>query len=229
MPGSQMAMSLKSPPVQQQQHLPQQQRAVLVLRYYLDLDDRRIAAGELRHVALRAQHRPHPQLRLDARALALRLRQRLLEVSGRIVDKQHPGLVDYQLTTHWNSDSTDIDLWVVEPTGEKCAYDNRRTRLGGQLYWDITDGLGPELYHARQAAPGTYSVLVHYYGNHSQRGAVPTALLLVTDRDVLGKADTYDRRFQLRILPKERAYLLLRSEQLLPGSVKPARHEAPGP
>jgi uncharacterized protein YfaP (DUF2135 family) len=91
-----------------------------------------------------------------------------------------------------------------------------RTTLGGQLYWDITDGLGPELYHARKAAPGPYHVVVHYYGNNSARYVVPTALLLVTDRGAFTPEDTYQRRFQVRILPNKDARLLLRRESLGP-------------
>ncbi len=127
------------------------------------------------------------------------------------------GPIDYQLTLHWSSDATDIDLWVVEPSGERCSYRRMRTRLGGQLHWDITDGLGPELYHARKAARGTYQVAVHYYGNNSARYVVPTALLLVTDREVFSRDDGYQRRFQLRILPRAEAALLLRSEDVVPG------------
>jgi tetratricopeptide (TPR) repeat protein len=127
-----------------------------------------------------------------------------------------PGPIDYQLTLHWNSDATDIDLWVVEPSGERCSYRRMRTRLGGRLHWDVTDGLGPELYHARKAARGTYQVAVHYYGNNSARDVVPTALLLVTDRDAFSRDDGYQRRFQLRILPEAEAALLLRSEEVAP-------------
>jgi tetratricopeptide (TPR) repeat protein len=126
------------------------------------------------------------------------------------------GPLDYQLTTHWNSDGTDIDLWVVEPDGERCFYRHPRTTLGGRLFWDITDGLGPELYHARKAAPGTYHVVVHYYGNNSARYVVPTALLLVTDRGAFTPEDAYQRRFQVRILPNTDAQLLLRRETLGP-------------
>jgi tetratricopeptide (TPR) repeat protein len=123
--------------------------------------------------------------------------------------------IGYQLTTHWNSDSTDIDLWVIEPNGERCFYSHRDTQLGGHLFWDITDGLGPELYHARKVAPGPYHVVVHYYGNNSPRYVVPTSLLLVSDRNVFTPEDTFQRRFQVRILPNKNALLLLRREELL--------------
>jgi tetratricopeptide (TPR) repeat protein len=159
----------------------------------------------------------HP--RLAGQSAALEARRRELQGAG----EKAP--IDYQLTTHWNSDATDIDLWVMEPNGEKCFYSHKQTSLGGLLHWDITDGLGPELYHARKAAPGTYFVLVHYYGNNSQRYAVPTALLLVTDRDVFSQEDTYQRRFQVRILPKQNAQLLLRRETLVPAPAAVAKSE----
>jgi tetratricopeptide (TPR) repeat protein len=158
----------------------------------------------------------HPR----AEAVAGVLRARVEELKAPRTEDSLFGAVDttpiaYQLTTHWNSDSTDIDLWVIEPDGERCYYQRMRTPLGGQLYWDITDGLGPELYHARKAAPGPYHVVVHYYGNRSQRYVVPTALLLVSDRGVFDLDDAYQRRFQLRILPKNNALLLLRREELV--------------
>ncbi|MDY7231660.1 VIT domain-containing protein [Hyalangium rubrum] len=155
----------------------------------------------------------HPR----AEALALQLRSRASELKDPSKPSQAPNSrpLDYQLTTHWNSDSTDIDLWVIEPTGERCYYSHRDTRLGGKLFWDITDGLGPELYQAPKAAPGPYHVVVHYYGNNSSRYVVPTALLLVSDRGVFTPEDTYRRRFQVRILPNKNALLLLRREELI--------------
>ncbi|WP_338864492.1 DUF2135 domain-containing protein [Myxococcus stipitatus] len=157
----------------------------------------------------------HPR----AEAIAAPLRQRLTElesINTSPYERMRRSPIDYQLTTHWNSDMTDIDLWVIEPTGERCFYQNKTTQLGGQLYWDITDGLGPELYHARKVAPGPYHVVVHFYGHRSPKFAVPTALLLVSDKGVFTPEDTYQRRFQLRILPKQDARLLLRREEFIP-------------
>jgi hypothetical protein len=153
-----------------------------------------------------------------AEAVAAVLRPRLKELAELGYQEQLMDFepIDYQLTTHWNSDSTDIDLWVIEPNGERCDYSHRSTSLGGKLFWDITDGLGPELYHARKAAPGPYHVVVHYYGNRSSRYVVPTALLLVSDRGVFGPEQEHRRRFQLRILPQDDARLLLRREEMVP-------------
>ncbi|WP_224363833.1 VIT domain-containing protein [Hyalangium versicolor] len=161
----------------------------------------------------------HP--RAGAVATVLRTRQGELAKLGTVTEELNFQPIDYQLTTHWNSDNTDIDLWVIEPNGERCFYSHKETQLGGKLFWDITDGLGPELYHARKAAPGPYHVVVHYYGNHSQRYVVPTALLLVSDRGVFTPEDEYRRRFQVRILPKNDALLLLRREEMVPVAKAP--------
>jgi hypothetical protein len=45
---------------------------------------------------------------------------------------------------------------------------------------------------------------------------VPTALLLVSDRDAFSQEDAYHRRFQVRILPNKDAKLLLRREEMTP-------------
>jgi tetratricopeptide (TPR) repeat protein len=160
-----------------------------------------------------------PRLEGGASALQARVKELGLSGSGAYGELDLRRKIDYQLTTHWNSDSTDIDLWVIEPDGDRCFYGHRETRLGGRLFWDITDGFGPELYHARKASEGDYDVAVHYFGNNSARDVVPTALLLVADRDVFGPEDRLLRRFQLRILPSKDALLLLRSEHF--GAAEP--------
>lgn len=157
----------------------------------------------------------HPRAESFAAVLKARLGE-IQEASSVWYGGMSSTPIDYQLTTHWNSDSTDIDLWVIEPNGERCYYQHKETRLGGRLYWDITDGLGPELYHTRKVAPGPYHVVVHFYGHRSPKLSVPTALLLVSDKGVFASADSYERRFQLRILPKNDARLLLRREEFIP-------------
>jgi hypothetical protein len=41
---------------------------------------------------------------------------------------------------------TNVDLHVLEPSGEECSYENRDTRIGGHITEDITTGYGPEMY-----------------------------------------------------------------------------------
>jgi Ca-activated chloride channel family protein len=70
---------------------------------------------------------------------------------------------ELRVTITWDADNTDIDLWVTEPSGEKCYYGNRKTKGGGQMTDDLTMGYGPEAYTLREAAPGAYKVQVHYF------------------------------------------------------------------
>jgi hypothetical protein len=70
---------------------------------------------------------------------------------------------DLRVTISWNTDATDVDLWVIEPDGTKCFYQNPRTPHGGELSQDQTQGYGPERYQIASAQAGTYTVLVHYF------------------------------------------------------------------
>ena len=38
---------------------------------------------------------------------------------------------DLRVTISWNTDATDVDLWVIEPDGTKCFYGHNRTASGG--------------------------------------------------------------------------------------------------
>jgi hypothetical protein len=83
--------------------------------------------------------------------------QRLARMNG----AQSPS--DLRVTISWNTDGTDVDLWVIEPDGTKCFYQHRQTQNGGQLSQDETQGYGPERYQIPHARPGIYTVLVHYF------------------------------------------------------------------
>lgn len=133
--------------------------------------------------------------------------ERLAALRGRDGASLAGARVELQLTTLWSTDGIDIDLWVYEPNGEKCFYSHRDTTLGGHLFWDVTDGLGPELYQAPRAAPGQYDTLVHFYGSNAPRLSAPTAMLMVVDR-----GSPASRIFQMRMLPKRDAVLMMRTD-----------------
>lgn len=71
---------------------------------------------------------------------------------------------DIKIYLTWDTDRSDVDLWVTNPAGEKVFYEHRAGKFGDALYDDITTGYGPESYTAPKAAPGTYLVQVNYYG-----------------------------------------------------------------
>jgi uncharacterized protein YfaP (DUF2135 family) len=63
----------------------------------------------------------------------------------------------------WNTDETDMDLWVDEPTGEQAIYSNPETAIGGRLSNDMTQGFGPEEYLLRRAPNGEFVLRVNVY------------------------------------------------------------------
>lgn len=84
--------------------------------------------------------------------------------------------LDLRIVLDWDADNCDIDLWVIDPKGEKCWYSNQKTKIGGKLSRDLTGGYGPEEFTLKNAVPGTYSIKVHYYGDRQQSIAGPTTI-----------------------------------------------------
>lgn len=68
-----------------------------------------------------------------------------------------------RITLAWETDANDVDLHVVDPSGEECYYSHKNTRSGLALYEDITQGLGPEVVRTNSIAAGTYHVGVRYF------------------------------------------------------------------
>ena len=76
---------------------------------------------------------------------------------------------DVVITMMWNTDQTDVDLHIVEPSGEECSYENTRTRSGGTITSDITTGFGPEMYANAEAPSGKYDIKVKYFAKNQNR------------------------------------------------------------
>ena len=88
---------------------------------------------------------------------------------------------DLRVTISWNTDATDVDLWVIEPDGVKCFYGNKWTKSGGELSEDMRQGYGPERYQAKKALTGEYRILVHYFaGNPNLLGGETHVNVVVT-------------------------------------------------
>jgi len=85
---------------------------------------------------------------------------------------------DLRISLGWDTDMVDIDLHVVEPTGEEAYYGHRNTRIGGMVSRDFTQGYGPEEYMLKVAPKGKYSIWTNYYSNSRQDMSGATSLLL---------------------------------------------------
>jgi uncharacterized protein YfaP (DUF2135 family) len=84
--------------------------------------------------------------------------------------------LDLRLVMTWDTDQTDVDLWVTEPSGEKCLYSHNRTIIGGLLSRDFTDGYGPEEYCLRKLMPGQYTIQANFYGSRQQELTGPATV-----------------------------------------------------
>ena len=90
---------------------------------------------------------------------------------------------DLVVTMMWNTDQTDIDLHIIEPSGEECFYQHKNTKSGGNLTRDITDGYGPEMYKLAKAPKGDYKVLVKYYSGNQNRTDLRSKVYLTIHRN----------------------------------------------
>lgn len=85
--------------------------------------------------------------------------------------------VNIRVVINWNSQNTDIDLWVTDPNGEKCFYSNPATAIGGRLSNDFTGGYGPEQFLLKKALKGKYKIEADFYNDSSLTLAGPAAVL----------------------------------------------------
>jgi len=104
------------------------------------------------------------------------LHEKQLDLSE--VPKQliRPMPVDIRIVLDWNLLETDIDLWVTEPSGEKCFYNNYLTLSGGRLTEDFVDGYGPEEYILKNATPGEYLIEIDFFDDRVQKISGPVTL-----------------------------------------------------
>lgn len=74
------------------------------------------------------------------------------------------------VTLTWDTNDTDVDLYVIDPTGDYSCYYHMITTDGGELDHDIITGYGPEHWTlmttdtVRYDQP--YKVRLHYYSDH---------------------------------------------------------------
>ena len=97
---------------------------------------------------------------------------------------------DVVITMMWNQDQTDVDLHVVEPSGEECFYQHNTTRSGGHITSDITTGFGPEMYFNANAPRGKYQVKAKYYGSSQNRRSTRNKVYLTIIEDFGGEEET---------------------------------------
>jgi hypothetical protein len=89
----------------------------------------------------------------------------------------------------WNTDGTDVDLHVTEPSGEECFFQHTQTASGGHISRDVTTGYGPELYLLPAAPQGSYRISAHYYAADANRASTRTKVLALVYENWGGKEE----------------------------------------
>jgi hypothetical protein len=80
----------------------------------------------------------------------------------------------------WDTDKTDVDLHVKEPSGKEVSYQHKRG-TGSLLSKDFTRGYGPEVYIAKKdgATGGAYEVYAKYFSSHQDSASTGTTSAVV--------------------------------------------------
>jgi uncharacterized protein YfaP (DUF2135 family) len=108
--------------------------------------------------------------------------------------------VDLRVVIEWNSEETDLDLWVDEPNGERAMYSNQRTAIGGHVSDDMTSGYGPEEYLLRRAAPGTYTIRADTYASDAINPNGPSRVTARLIRDY-GRPSEREEVIDVELVP----------------------------
>jgi len=100
------------------------------------------------------------------------------EVNTSSVDPRfiYPMPVDVRIVIGWNTDNSDIDLWITDPQNEKCFYEHTETEIGGRISKDVTAGYGPEEFQLKKALKGNYKIEVNLYGDTRQTLGGPISI-----------------------------------------------------
>lgn len=75
---------------------------------------------------------------------------------------------DISLIMFWEDPSADVDMHIHEAPGEHVSYQHKESKPGGLLYYDITNGYGPEIYVLGTAPVGKYHLGVVYYSGSAK-------------------------------------------------------------
>jgi len=82
-------------------------------------------------------------------------------IENRLLSKM---TLDLRVYVQWDTQMSNVELHVVEPTGEKCYSFNNQTKIGGMMSRDFTNGYGPVEYLLKNAVKGKYEIFLKYYG-----------------------------------------------------------------
>ncbi len=105
---------------------------------------------------------------------------------------------DLRIMMTWDADNTDIDMHVVEPSGEEVYYAHNRSGTGALVSHDVTTGYGPEEFLHKIAPKGKYTVSTNYFASH-QQSLVGPATITVTFYTNWGRPTQKSETMSLRL------------------------------
>lgn len=119
--------------------------------------------------------------------------------------------MDIRIVMSWDADLTDMDLHVIEPSGEKAYYGHNRTKIGGLVSRDFTRGYGPEVYALRRAMKGMYTIKTKFFGSSAAKltGAVTLQVDVFTN---FGRPNEKRRSVTLRLTEKKESFVVAEIE-----------------
>jgi tetratricopeptide (TPR) repeat protein len=105
--------------------------------------------------------------------------------------------VDIRIIMNWNQMDVDLDLHVIEPTGEECYYSHKTTEAGARFSKDFTQGYGPEQYLIRNAVKGKYQIKSNYFGETELTENGPATIMVEIYTTKAGKTSRTLKTIQL--------------------------------
>lgn len=120
---------------------------------------------------------------------------------------EHAMQLDTRIVMTWDADMTDMDLHVVEPSGEEAYYSHNLTTIGGKVSRDFTQGYGPEIYAVKKAMRGTYKVKTKFFGSSAAQliGAVTLQVDVFTN---WGRENEKRRSMTLRLTESKEEFVV---------------------
>jgi len=91
------------------------------------------------------------------------------------------GAFDLKIVMTWDT-QTDVDMDVIDPSGEHVHHGHAGSKAGGKYWVDNTSGHGPETFTLPRAAAGTYRIGAHFHSG-AVRTTVKFVLILYEDTD----------------------------------------------
>ncbi|MEM7086759.1 MAG: VIT domain-containing protein [Bacteroidota bacterium] len=104
--------------------------------------------------------------------------------------------LDIRVVIDWNHNDTDIDLHIVDPNLEECFYGNTKTKMGGRLSKDMTQGFGPEEFSLKNASLGSYYIKIDYFGDRYQKIENPTFMKM----SIYENYGTKDQKRRIKVM-----------------------------